>query len=156
MLHIKFQGHWPSGFRGDVWKCLQHTHTHIHTYRRHRPTYPISSPLSLKAQESLKLMSYCQKDFLKSRLGVISPRGSVVLWLTCQTVIVLGSIPNGVWVPISIQFWVVSQNFRYCFQQYYKPRLGAGKVKAPDLGSTRKPEDHWSCIAHLRAEDMLN
>ena len=40
----------PSGFRGDAWKCWHTTHTH--TYRWQRPTYTLSSPMSLKAQVS--------------------------------------------------------------------------------------------------------
>ena len=57
-LHMKFGFNRPSGFRGDVWKCWYayidtHTHTHTHTYGRQRPTYTISSPMSIKAQVSL-------------------------------------------------------------------------------------------------------
>ena len=44
------------GFRGEEFENVDNTHTpiHLHTYGRKRPTYTISSPMSLKAQVSLK------------------------------------------------------------------------------------------------------
>ena len=52
-LYMKFGFYRTNGFRGeDVWKCWQHTY--MHTNGRQRPTYTISSPMSLKAQVNLK------------------------------------------------------------------------------------------------------
>ena len=45
-LQMKFGFNQPSDFRGDVYIL------HIHTHGRQRPTYTISSPMSLKAQVS--------------------------------------------------------------------------------------------------------
>ena len=77
---MKFGFNRPSGFRGeDVWKCWHthihtHTHTYIHTYiHTHiyihtytRPSYTISSPMSLKP-------FFQMKEFIFSEGMRISP-----------------------------------------------------------------------------------
>ena len=35
------------------------------------------------------------------------------------------------------------------------PESDLGKKQNKNVLSFKKPEDHWSCIAHLSAEDML-
>ena len=42
------------------------------------------------------------------------------------------------------------------FKTWHKHDLLLITMVTDYINQLRKPEDHWSCIAHLSAEDMLN
>ena len=44
-------------------------------------------------------------------------------------------------------------HFRWEFQEI--ECIEITEISIVDASETNKPEDHWSCIAHLSAEDML-
>ena len=75
---------------------------------RRRPTYPISSPMSLR------------------------------LWWANK---------------MSLVFRLFRNKGSFCFAKQIIVRIWPENTT--ELSNILKPEDHWSCIAHLSAEDML-
>ena len=91
-FRMKFGFNRPSGFRGeDVWKYWQHTHMHTqtYTYGRQKPTSPISSTLSLKAQVRLKSDIYSNwmtvHVRLKNELAEDEKCHNLTTWLNYKT-----------------------------------------------------------------------
>ena len=153
MLYMKFGKNWLHGFRGDVvWKCWRTT-----TDGRRMPAYIISSPMSLRLRwaKNLSILFFSLTIYLatlkvyikfeekiwleRKKNGQIKGMINRILFHTIQKVI-----------PSIIKF----QNPRHSsswdvfdtnFPMYY---IGVRDGR-------KGPEDHWSCIAHLRAEDML-
>ena len=101
-LHMKFGFNRPSGFRGeDVWKCWHtththtYTHTHIQTYGRQRPTYTISSPMSLKAQVSYQKRRKISKWCTNKTIWSCTPSTSTSLCWTVTIWLLLKGLTSG-------------------------------------------------------------
>ena len=142
MLHIKFDQDWPTGFRDiQVWMCGRRRTTTTDDDGRRRTTttdgdgratdhwYTISSP--------------CEHSLRWAKNADAEPDFIVLYWsFSTLEVDETAMIRNRYdLIRTGIQLGRLKRK---------------GKRTADDHQAILNQEPHWSCIAHLSAEDMLN